>query len=244
LVGSGLVIAAATPTDEPAWAAAAPELTVFASNVLKSNPDPVAALEVAVRSDADVIVFSELSPEFEPALQRSGLLERYPTAVRAGKGNVLLTRLPVVDEGVARHEGMDMPTATVRVDDRDVLVIGVHTLAPHAVDSVGEWTRGYEGVAQAAASGSDVVAIGDFNGGPWNGPFRRLLDWGFVDAHAELGHGLSRTWGPRQFGLDGAVRLLGIDHAVSRGDLAPVAVRDVDVPGSDHQAVAVTYAVR
>lgn len=243
-VGSALILPGTRPATVPAWAESAPQLTVFASNVLMSNPDPDAGLAAAVQSDADVIVLSEMIPRFEPALERSGLLDRYDTVVRAGSGNVLLTRLPVSDSAVLRRQGMSMPSATVVVGEREVLVIGVHTLAPHSFDSVDTWNEHFEGVAQAASEAEDVVAVGDFNAGPWNAPFRRLLDWGFVDAHRALGHGLSRTWGPRHLGLDGAVRLLGLDHSVSRGALAPVSVADVDVAGSDHRGVAVTYAVR
>jgi endonuclease/exonuclease/phosphatase (EEP) superfamily protein YafD len=155
-----------------------------------------------------------------------------------------MTRLPVAEHGVLHHDGMDLPAITVLIGDRRVLVLAVHTTAPHARGAVGTWMRQFEAVADAASWEDEVVAIGDFNAAPWNGPFRRLLDRGFVDAHDALGHGLSRTWGPRHFGLDGAVRLLGIDHSVSRGDLVPLSVVDVDVPGSDHRGVAVTYAVR
>ncbi|MFN8053170.1 MAG: endonuclease/exonuclease/phosphatase family protein [Acidimicrobiales bacterium] len=246
-LGAMLVVSATVPADVPTWAASsatAPSFTVFASNLLLSNPDPDRGLEPAVRSDADVIVLSEFVPAFEPALRRSGLLRRYPTVVRAAGGNVLLTKLPATGQGVVRSEGLAMPTASVRVAGRDVFVIGVHTLAPHAKGSLGTWSRNLEGVARAASGHADVIAVGDFNAGPWNGPFRRLLDWGFVDAHRSLGHGLSRTWGPRRAGLHGRVRLLGLDHSLSRGGLAPTSVVDVDVPGSDHRAIGVTYAVR
>ena len=125
-----------------------------------------------------------------------------------------------------------------------MLVLAVHTSAPHARGTIDTWEREFDAIDRVATDADDVIAIGDFNAGPWNGPFRRLLDRGFVDAHDDLGHGLSRTWGPRQFGLDGAVRLLGIDHSLSRGQLAPESIVDVEVAGSDHRGISATYAVR
>lgn len=243
IAGSVLVVSVTTPAAEPAWAASSARLTVFASNVLKSNRDPDAGLRAAVESDADVVVLSEMTVRFEAALQRSGLLQRYPTLVRE-TDNVLLTRLPVADQGIRRHGGVDLPSATVIVGGRKVLVLAVHTSAPHARGTIDTWEREFDAIDRVAADADDVIAIGDFNAGPWNGPFRRLLDRGFVDAHDDLGHGLSRTWGPRQFGLDGAVRLLGIDHSLSRGQLAPESIVDVEVAGSDHRGISATYAVR
>lgn len=243
IVGTVLVVSVTTPAVEPSWAASSERFTVFASNVLKSNRDPDAGLRAAVESDADVVVLTEMTERLEPALQRSGLLDRYRTVVREAD-NVLLTRLPVVEQRVIHEGKVDLPSATVVVGRREVLVLAVHTSAPHARGAIGRWNEEFDAIQRAASRAADMVAIGDFNAGPWNAPFRRLLDGGFVDAHDELGHGLSRTWGPRHFGLDGAIRLLGIDHSLSKGQLAPESIVDVEVAGSDHRGIAVTYAVR
>ena len=240
-----LVVPTMTARSLPSWASGAHRLVVFSANVRYDNPQIGAALAAAKRSDADVIVLNEFVPAFDEELRTSGLLETYPTVVRdrVRDGNVLLTRLPATSAGLVREAGIELPSATVRVGGTDVRVAAVHTQAPHSMRYVGPWRRQVAGVAQAVAGHDEVIAVGDFNSTIWNVPFRRLLGWGFVDAHDAVGDGTDRTWGPTTAAAAPAV--LGIDHAMSRGDrIAPLAVTDGAVPGSDHRSITVTYAVR
>mgnify|MGYP000287752026 CR=1 FL=1 len=68
--------------------------------------------------------------------------------------------------------------------------------------------------------------------------FRRLLDAGFVDAHAAAGSGFSTSW-PTNGVIPPFVRL---DHALTTGGLVATDVEDFDVAGSDHLGMFVTVA--
>lgn len=246
VVGCGVVVGPAVTADPlPTWAYEAESFTVWSSNLYWTNDHVDDAFAAARRSDADAIVFAEFTPEFEPALRRSGLLDAYPTLVRDERRgtNVLLVRDPVVSTRIAGRGWNSLPVATVRAGRGEVTVIGVHTRGPHDLADLGGWSRDVAAVGDAAGDARTVIAIGDFNSTLWNPPLRRLLDVGFVDAHAATGAGLARTWGPLVWPIRG-VPVLGIDHALSRGDVAPVDVDEVPVLGSDHRAIVVRYALR
>lgn len=247
LASAALVVPTMTPSDAPAWSARAARLTMYSANLFRDNPSPDRAFAAARAADADVVLFNEYRSSFEPALRRSGLLDRYRTVVRDDHvdHNLLLTRLPVTSTEVLSRKGFEMPSARVLVgpDDREVLIAGVHTQAPASLAYVDRWAGQIEGVVQALDAVDDVenvVAIGDFNSSIWNPPFRRVFEWGFVDAHATTGSGLARTWGT----TSSPFPLLGIDHAISRGPaIVPLSITEGDVPGSDHRSILVTYAV-
>lgn len=243
----GMVVPATTSHDRPSWSDSAQRVTVYSANLRRTNPSPDGAFAAAAARDADIVVFNEYVAAFEPALERSGLLDEYPTVIRDEQrdGNLLLTRLPMDESGVVSESGFELPTATVRVGSTSIFVAGVHTQAPTHFAYIDRWERQVPGVARAVDGHSNVIAIGDFNSSLWNPPMRRLLDWGFVDAHDATGNGLARTWGASPPGSDAAVPILGIDHAVSRGaDVVPLSVDEGHVPGSDHRSIEVTYAVR
>lgn len=250
LVAAGaaaLVLPVATAASKPPWVEEADRLTIYSANLRRSNGRVAEALEMARRSDADVVVLIEFVEEFDKPLEASGLLDVYPTVVRDRRedGNVLLTRLPSSDAEVVRHAGFELPAARVDVGGRDVFIAGVHTQAPHSRAYVDRWQEHLGGVARAVDGHANVVAIGDFNGSLWNPPMRELAAWGFTDAHDATGSGLARTWGASLPGHEPVVSLIGIDHAMSRGpDIVPISIRDARVPGSDHRSIEVTYAVR
>lgn len=241
-----LVVPTVTSQPLPEWSAGAIHITVYSSNLLRRNETPERALDTAMASDADVIVLTEFTSRFDSILGRSGLLEKYPTVVRddPDDGNVLMTRLPSVRTAVVDRAGFTFPTATVRVGSGEVLLIGVHTQAPNRFGVIDRWERNLSDIGDAAEANAAAIAIGDFNSTVWSPPFRDLLDRGFIDAHEATGSGLARTWGPTVDDIEGSPAVLGIDHAISRGDVAPLGIEEIAVPGSDHRAILVTYAVR
>ena len=247
VVASVLIVAPTVHSQPlPGWSSGATHITVYSSNLLRRNETPERAIETAVASDADVIVLTEFTAGFDPILERSGLLANYPTVVRddPGDGTLLLTRLPTLRTAVIDEAGFTLPTATVRIGSGEVLLIGVHTQAPNRFGVLDRWQQDLTDVAAAADGHSSVIAIGDFNSTLWSPPFRDLLDRGFTDAHEATGNGLARTWGPTLDNLETSPAVLGIDHALSRGDVAPLTINEIEVPGSDHRAIQVTYAVR
>jgi endonuclease/exonuclease/phosphatase (EEP) superfamily protein YafD len=67
-----------------------------------------------------------------------------------------------------------------------------------------------------------------------------MLDWGLSDVHEQLGEGWSRSWPANRF-FPPFVR---IDHALVRNGAAGMAMRDIEVPGSDHRGFVATIAVQ
>jgi endonuclease/exonuclease/phosphatase (EEP) superfamily protein YafD len=110
---------------------------------------------------------------------------------------------------------------------------------PTPIKDVGAWR---DDLATAARIGREAdgptLLVGDLNSSYWHPDFRRLLDVGFVDAHAAAGSGFSTSW-PRNWSVPPFVRL---DHALTTGGLVSTDVVDLDVPGSDHRGLVVTVA--
>ena len=247
VVGAALVLPGVVAAERPTWVAGAPTFTVFSSNLRGSNDTPADALEPALRSNADVIVLNEATARFDEALDESGLLERYPTVVRSdrARGDVLLTRLEASDVEVEHHPDLDVPAATVHVGDRAVRVLAVHTQSPRDRYLLPTWKDGFDDLAVSINRQSDVIAVGDFNAAVGNAPLRTYINFGLVDAHEATGKGWSRSWSPGT-GDSGllTVPIMRIDHALSRGAVAPLSVTDGEIPGSDHQWLLATYAVQ
>ena len=231
----------------PAWAEDAPRLTLYAANLYHQNPTIEDALAVALATNADVVLFSEYTAEFEPALQNSGLLEEYPFVARAAaQRDIILSRLPTKDIAHVHSNKFDPTALTVTVGGEDIRVFAIHTQAPGGTISLPRWEQDFDVIAELTAVEPNVVAIGDYNATLWNAPMRELLGTGLVDAHDHLGRGVYTSWGlPKSHlrGIPGFSQLLGIDHSLSKGALVPISVSEADIPGSDHRSISVTYAV-
>lgn len=239
---------AATKDRVPAWVADAPSFTVFAANVKYANDRQDEVADLVRRIDADVVVLNEMTDPQHAALDAAGVLERYGTE-QYGRGmpfgEMLLTRLPIVDAWVENLGGSRVPAAKVLVDDLDVLVYGVHVHAPKANQNRRLWRRNLDALgATVERIGSPAVMAGDFNSAPWHGPYRDLLARGLTDTHDALGQGLSRSWTPHVPVVGWFGPIMRIDHALFTDGLFPRRVRDVEIPGSDHRGLVVEMAVR
>lgn len=241
-------VPAATADRAPDWVVDAPSFTVLSANVKYSNEQPAAVAEMVAAVDADVVVLNEMTDPQRAVLASSGVLDDYAVEQYgrgAPFGEMLLTRLPIVDAWVETIGGSRTPAAKVLVDDRPVLVYGVHVHAPKANQHRHLWRRNLDALgATAERVGSPAVFAGDFNSAPWHGPFRDLLGRGLTDTHDALGKGLSRSWAPHWPVLGWIGPIMRIDHALFTDGLFPRRVREVEVPGSDHVGFVVEMAVR
>jgi endonuclease/exonuclease/phosphatase (EEP) superfamily protein YafD len=66
---------------------------------------------------------------------------------------------------------------------------------------------------------------------------RQMQDNGYREVHSWLGHGLSPSW-PTDRGFPPLFR---IDHAFVRGGVAPLAVKELPIPGGDHRGFVGTF---
>lgn len=224
----------------------APTMTIAFANTFYENvtTDDTACALLAL--DADVLSMAEYTPGMEASLRRAGAFDRYPFVVGqtdvTRDGIVVLSRRPFVRGAhcdIGDVPGVDV---TVDVDGAPVRVLVVHPVAPVGTYAVSSWRndlRFYRTIVdETVRSGGATVIVGDFNASRGHPDFRALIDRsGFRSAHEWLGAGLSLSWP-----IDGRLpTFVRIDHALVH-DVVPLAVRDLDTPGSDHRAFLLTIA--
>jgi len=224
----------------PAWAADAPRVSILEANVYDQNAQPDAAARKILASGADVLVIVEIDSRTLRALRQQGIDQAYPYATLATgryRTDVIWSKLPLDD--VHTPSGpTDMPSATIVVGERRLLLLGVHV--ENAIRSREDWTNELETLKdEATAATGPVAVVGDFNSTRWNPPFGDLLAAGLHDAHEATGQGLSRSWPNLGF----PVPLMRLDHALVNDQVGVVSVHDVDIPGSDHIGFVAELAV-
>jgi len=246
LIGAHVVLVApslrAAPV--PDVAADVPRLRVVVANLYVRNPEPERAGAALRALRPDVLVVPELDGRGLVALRSSGLLADLPYRVTqqdVGQESVgLFSRRPLRDLELRRVGGRVLPRATVEVGGVPVRLLAAHPLPP--LGGLGPlWRVSLQDLAaEAARLGLPAVVAGDLNADRDHAAFRGLLDAGLRDAHDEVGRGLARTW-------PAGLPLLHLDHVLVRdapqARLVPLAVREVDVPGSDHRGVVADLAV-
>jgi endonuclease/exonuclease/phosphatase (EEP) superfamily protein YafD len=223
----------------------AARLTVTHANLLFANVDrSVAAAEVVISTDADVLVLSEYTPQHERSLEAAGG-ERYPFRVSrpldGTEGIALWSRYPLSDISVEPLDHRLAIIATADVNGTPVRIVAVHPIPPFSDNGLRYWESSMRAIGDAAARpGPPTMIVGDFNASRWHPPFRHLLGRGWTDAHEALGSGFSTSWP-----ADGDVvpTFVRLDHALLGDGIIPVSIRDVDVPGSDHRGFTVSVAV-
>lgn len=225
---------ASEPALQPTQAAGR-TLRCVSFNVLQGNQES-AKLERFIReSQADVLVFQEVTPTLAEVLRR--VADIYPGQLVLGKkdskGAALLTRLPA--RNLRFEPFTDGVIGAVRGEintgEQWVTVLGIHSHKPTSsknAQAQREYFQWLAALGNDAEKSGPVVLMGDFNSTPWSSGYRhfatnsRLLD---------TSHGVvfGATWS-----VNSPQRLL-IDH----GFISPgIALLDRTVGadlGSDHR---------
>jgi vancomycin resistance protein VanJ len=216
-------------------------IRVLTANLYNDRADAAAFGDLVASLEPDVVAVQELGPGQASVLARllpHGTLA--PATNHRGMG-IALRRPGVVTR--LRLGARDGWLAEVAVPDGGpVEVLNVHVTAPHVMPP---WRMVADRRAQLrdllahldAGARRPLVLIGDLNSTPRWPLYRRLKSR--LDDAADLaargnGSGARPTWGP----WPGARRLFRIDHVLVRG-LTPIALRVVDLAGSDHSALVV-----
>lgn len=212
-----------------------PRLRVLEVNFKFDTGPPEAKAHDIAAAGADVMVLIEITPGQERALQEaagSTYPYRVARAAELARGVAIWSRVPISDGAIT----VVGPHPAARAVIAGITVWAVHPYPP-TVDRA-NWRRGLRAIAQLPVSGPTMV-VGDFNGARWHPQFRDVLAHGWRDAHEWLGHGFSGSW-PNNKRWGPVVRF---DHALLKGGVVPVAVRELDVTNSDHRGFVVTVAV-
>ena len=247
LVVAHLLVVAPAVREQPLpdGAADAPRLRVVTANLYVLNDTPEQAGRVLRGLRPDVLVVPELDRRGIAGLRAAGLLEDLPHAVvrlEAREETVgLLSRLPLRDVSLRATAGRVLPRATVEVGGVAVRLLPMHAVPPVWVLEP-LWRGALDDLRrEVGALDLPAVVAGDLNADRDHAALRALLDVGLRDAHDERGRGLARTW-------PAALPLLHLDHVLLRdgaaGRVSVLAVREVEIPGSDHLAVVADLAVQ
>lgn len=234
----------------------APSVKVMTINVMYGrvrDQDLFAELD---RHAPDVVVIQEYTPEFHVRV-RDALAVRLPHFSIAPRddafGMAIFSRLPFAGSpelypalpfGAAAFQPSEPQIrAVVKVDDREVVVQGVHTLPPISPAYLSEQRRLCRGLAAYAQNERrPLVLAGDFNHTPSSVPAAWLRQAGLTDAHAAAGNGRGLTW-PASGGLWSIAGLRLDQILISHGLMARSCHVGGDI-GSDHRPVVAQIEVR
>lgn len=230
--------------DPPAAAADSPRLTIAYANVLYNNTTPDAAAATLLSADADVMLLVELANVNRDAMVAATPQDDYPYReefVSDSSSSIgVWSRHRIVSGGIVWVGGRPTIDVTLDVDGSEFRLIGAHPHPPTFQAS--SWGQQLDAIGdQFAASATPTAVVGDFNGARWHPSFRDLLDRGLTDAHEVMGRGWSVSW-PMDEGLL-PPQFVRIDHALYGDGLTPTALRDLEIPGSDHKGFVVTFAL-
>lgn len=211
-------------------------LTVMSVNLLRGHADTDTIGRV-VRSDSvDVLVLTEMTDAADLELRADGIYRRLPytTPSRTGQTTVIRSRLrsvPASRAAQAAPVSTRNPTVTLRYG-KAVSFRAVHP-APPTPRRVRQWRATLSSLAEwATRTPGPLIMAGDFNASIDHPGMRQLLARNLRDAHEVAGEGRPRTW-PNGRSLPAFVHL---DHVLVRG-IGVDWVREVLIPGSDHDAI-------
>jgi endonuclease/exonuclease/phosphatase (EEP) superfamily protein YafD len=234
----------------PPWTREAPRLRLAVSNVYVDNRTPDELAHVLMRTRADVVVIVEHNPRFTAAFEAAGASIRYPHRLddpddHTDYAVALWSRFPLADPAVDEEDELSVVRASVDIEGRCVMVMGVNLWA--AVDPGGapRWTREVERlVPYLERCRVPFVIAGDFNSTAYRPDFRRFFGLGLRDVHDVLGRGLRPSFKLSARGVLSAVGpIVRLDHALVTNGLFPVDTEELAAAGSDHIPFVVDLAV-
>lgn len=227
----------------PARAAANGQLCVFHANVLSSNRQIAALVELIRQVDADIVFLQEVNAEWVAGISELDAIYPHRLVVPRSDnfGIAAYSRRP----GSALQR-IDLTPAstpsiavTAPVDGTAVRLLSSHPTAPVGATRSRQRNAQLAAIAALAATWPrHKLVIGDLNVSPWSPYFRDLVATAELrDSRRE--HGLAPTW-PAAWSALG----IPIDHALAGDGLALLAFETLRVAGSDHRAVVTQWQIQ
>ena len=220
------------------------QFTLLSANLYVNNSTSEALLNEILATEADVVLLQEYSPRWHRLISQTDMFDKYPYrqlhVSDAPYGNVILSRLPLVDSSVWWVEGNPMSRAIVRVGPHVVHLICWHATAPQNFHSFGTWTMQYRRLlAELGNESGPLVVAGDFNATQHSRWLRELSAAGFRSAHAARGRGLATTY-PNGHWLMLPIR---IDHILYSRGVECRGIGEGKGTGSDHKPLLAKLGV-
>ena len=208
-------------------------------NVLQPNRDHAGVLEAARATDADILFFQEVSPEWAEALH-AGLDDAYPVSIAETRtdryGIAMYSRMPLADVRVEHLRNTPIVRATVGSGEHAFLVTSMHACSPGHHAAFAQRNAQFAELAERFADErNEHVLIGDLNTVSWDDAL-----WAFCRRTGLRlqGDAYAATF-PSVMGM----AMIPIDHVlVSEGLSANKRV--FTIPGSDHHGLVTDIIVR
>jgi endonuclease/exonuclease/phosphatase (EEP) superfamily protein YafD len=222
--------------------ATGPTFTVAFNNIYNNNQRPAEGIRALLDTDADVVAVEELTTWMVDEAGKQGATDRYPywfgLPTRDGDGIGFWSRFPISGQFIHRY-GHPALEVTLDVYGHPLQFWLVHPVNKNLGSANSEWDSSVRQVAiDTAAAVGPTLVLGDFNSTLGHPVLRNMLHNDYREVHSWLGHGLSPSWPMDRLLLPPLFR---IDHAFVRGGVAPVGVRELEVPGSDHRGFVATF---
>jgi endonuclease/exonuclease/phosphatase (EEP) superfamily protein YafD len=229
-------------------AAAGVNVRFVSANLRYGRADPHAVVQLA-KKHADILAVQELTPEKADRLSAEGLDQTFPhKALRAREGPAgvgIWSRYPIEQSAVDERFWLGLLTAHLRIPGEKVpaVVVATHMSAPWP-EPIAGWRANLNLLSTtlrqiAASTPGPIIVGGDLNATADMREFRQLLRDGYHDAAEQAGAGVTRTH-PADIVVP---PVFAVDHILTRGCTA-TSVRTLQVPGSDHRALAADIDVK
>jgi endonuclease/exonuclease/phosphatase (EEP) superfamily protein YafD len=237
LLWNAQIIHAFHQTAEVVTASHEKPLRLMVFNVLTENENHFAAIDHALKADADIVLLLEVDETWQPNLEP--LRVKYPHRVEelfhGNFGIACYTRLPLKSSEVRRFTKWKLPTLVLNLDHlgRPLTFIGTHPEPPIGGVNAHEWREQLSAVGSLVAGlTGEVIVAGDFNATPWCEGMRLLRQKGDLDFHSTDPVWLP-TWGHK------LPTMIPIDHVLLKGGLTVQKRMIGPEMGSDHHSVTV-----
>ena len=232
-------MAPALPTWNAAEAGAGETpITVFQLNLLYRNSELEAVAELIRDEGADVVTLQEVTKKTGRLM--TILEKQYPHSVlcrfAAVGGVAVLSRLPLApgaSRGCADKGGLAW--LRVMAGGRPLSVASIHLHWPYPFGQPRQLDRLQP---HLEAIPRPVLVAGDFNAAPWSHAVTRVAG----ATGTSVAGGLRFTFEIKPIGWAPALAM-PIDHILLPDSVAPLAVRSVPGPGSDHASLVARLAL-
>ncbi|MBJ7459035.1 MAG: endonuclease/exonuclease/phosphatase family protein [Thermoleophilaceae bacterium] len=225
-----LLLPRAIGNDQPA--AEGRVVKIFSANLLAGAAQPGPLLAAIEREDPDIIALQEATPDNFAAIRSAGVLEDRPyfsgVAEFGTRGYITISRWPLKVIPGSGLRGGNWPE--MRVVGTGMIFRNIHPPPPLKIDNTPRWRQA---LSEIPASRGNRVIAGDFNATLDHRDFRAVLGRGYRDAGDQTGNGFNWTWVVTRTGR------LVIDHVLVPPGVDVQSFRVIDLPGSDHNALAV-----
>lgn len=239
LINAALLIPCYIPIDAPD---VKPNLRILHANILTSNTNYQAFLDLVRDVDPDIISVQENNAAWQHALR--ALDETYPYSKVVSRsdnfGIALYSRLPVHQLEAFDIADLGVPAirTKITVAGQSLALLSVHTLPPLSGKHAQARATQFAAIPEILGKlGKPAILIGDLNTTMWSPHYRNLENATGLH-NTRHGFGLGTTW-PARYGPFG----LPLDHILVSPSIKVLSFRVAPNIGSDHRPIIVDLYV-